>query len=290
MIINHRSIATSDRGWTDGNVGRQWLEHVFNHETKEKAGRKTRVLLLDGHSSHYTLDFIDYARANNITLLGYPAHCAHALQGLDVVCFAKMKEAWKQEIVTFEEEKMRKVSKSEFTFLWSRAYRSAFTPDTILAAFRATGVHPFSRETITNEQMKPSVTTSIKGSFLLPQPSPVCAVMASFDTNPPTALATSPSIHTQHHQMETADDENPVTPSRRKRGPEIDPALYTPLKRMRIMYTALSSTSSSSFLVSKTPLTSSIPIAAPILEAVPQLPHPDWSLAYGGPAGTPKTY
>jgi DDE superfamily endonuclease len=66
---------------------------VFDAETKVKAGGETRILILDGHSSHYTLDFIDYARANNINLLGYPAHCTHALQGLDVVCFAKMKEA-----------------------------------------------------------------------------------------------------------------------------------------------------------------------------------------------------
>lgn len=163
------------------------------------------------------MEFIDYARANNIILLGYPAHCTHALQGLDVVCFAKMKEA----------------------FLWSRAYKSAFTPETISAAFRATGVHPFSRETITEAQMKPSVTTSIKGCFPLPQPSPVRAVMASFNANPPTAFAVSPSTHTRHRPSESDDDENLVmlTPSRRKRAPEIDPSLYTPSKRMRILYT-----------------------------------------------------
>jgi len=79
-------------------------------------------------------------------------------------------------------------------------------------------------------------------------------------------------------------------PSYRKWGPEIDPSLYTPSKQMWILYTALNSTLSGSFLVSKTPLTSSIPIAAPVLEAVPQLHHPDWSLAYGNPAVTPKTY
>ena len=60
-MINLHSITTSDKGWTDGNVGRNWLEHIFDQETKEKAGGKTRVLLLDGHSSHYTLEFIDYA-------------------------------------------------------------------------------------------------------------------------------------------------------------------------------------------------------------------------------------
>ena len=140
------------------------------------------------------------------------------------------------------------------------------------------------------EQMKPSVTTSIKEGFPLPQPSPICAVIASFDANPPTALATLPSTHMQHCPTETPDDENLVTPSCRKQGPEIDPLLYMLLKQMRILYTALSSTSSGSFLVSETPLTSSIPIATPVLEAVPQLPCPDWSLAYGDPAVTPKTH
>ena len=31
-------------------------------------------------------------------MLGYPLHCMHALQGLDIVCFARMKDAWKEEI------------------------------------------------------------------------------------------------------------------------------------------------------------------------------------------------
>jgi hypothetical protein len=43
------------------------------------------VLFLDGHSSHYTADLLEYCEANNIRVLGYPPHCTHALQGLDVL-------------------------------------------------------------------------------------------------------------------------------------------------------------------------------------------------------------
>ncbi|KAF8156536.1 hypothetical protein B0H34DRAFT_644654, partial [Crassisporium funariophilum] len=58
---------------------------------------------------------------------------------------------------------------------------------------------------------------------------------------------------------------------------------------VRTLYTGLSSTSSGSFLVSKTPLTLSTPILPPVLKAVPlTLPHPDWSLGYAKPA-TPYT-
>jgi hypothetical protein len=99
----------------------------------------TRVLLLDGHSSHYTLDLVQYARANNITLLAYPPHCMHALQGLDVACFAKMKAAWKEEINTFEDENKRRVGKGNFTDVFGQAYLKAFNTETVLSAFQATG-------------------------------------------------------------------------------------------------------------------------------------------------------
>ncbi|KAJ2929322.1 hypothetical protein H1R20_g7775, partial [Candolleomyces eurysporus] len=179
-------ITCSDHGWTDGNIGRRWLKDVFEPETREKARGQPRVLLLDGHSSHYTVEFIEYAIEHNIIVLGYPAHCTHALQGLDVVCFARMKENWKQEIVNYEDTNFRPVDKNEFTYLFSRAYKSSFIADNIKAAFRVTGVHPFSRDMISEAQMKPSLTTSTKGTFPMPQPSPVHAVMAAFSANRPT--------------------------------------------------------------------------------------------------------
>ena len=73
----------------------------FDARTKEKAGGCTRVVLIDGHSSHYTLESLEYARDNNIVILGYPPHCTHVVQGLDVVCFAKMKEEFCKEIHEF---------------------------------------------------------------------------------------------------------------------------------------------------------------------------------------------
>ena len=59
------------------------------------------MVLIDGHSSHYTLESLEYARDNNIVILGYPPHCTHVVQGLDVVCFAKMKEEFCKEIHEF---------------------------------------------------------------------------------------------------------------------------------------------------------------------------------------------
>jgi hypothetical protein len=83
----------SENGWIDGKLTLEWLKKDFEPRTREKANGCTRVLILDGHSSHHTLAFLEFAQAHNIIVLGYPPHCTHALQGLDVVCFARTKVA-----------------------------------------------------------------------------------------------------------------------------------------------------------------------------------------------------
>lgn len=252
----------------------------FDAQTKAKADGRTRVLLMDGHSSHYTHELLVYARENNIIILGYPPHCTHALQGLDVVCFARMKEMWKQEIEAHELLHRRGVAKADFASVFGRAYLQAFTTDTIQAAFRATGVHPFDRTVITVEQMKPSIETSVKGSFPLPQPSPVRAVIAAFRHQPPTTFDTDEDTHmlppSSSPSRMLAD-----TPTRKRAravDPTIDPDLYTPRKRIRLMSASLSSTMSGSYLVSNVRMHSSQPIFTPVIDSPPLLPAVNWAI------------
>ena len=50
------SIAHSEKGWTDKIIGRLWIED-FEKKTRTKANGQTRLLLVDGHNSHYTKNF-----------------------------------------------------------------------------------------------------------------------------------------------------------------------------------------------------------------------------------------
>ncbi|KAH7917907.1 hypothetical protein BV22DRAFT_1025518, partial [Leucogyrophana mollusca] len=68
------------------------------------------------------------------------------------------------------------------------------------------------------------------------------------------------------------------TAARRTLDADIDPTLYTPSKRMRLMTAALAKTASGSFLVSKTPVTSTSRIPRPVLEGPPNILNPDWNL------------
>jgi hypothetical protein len=76
-----------------------------------------------------------------------------------------MKDAWNNEINNFEGTHRRKVTKGDFTEVFGKAFITAFTKDTILAAFEKTGIHPFNPNIITLQQMKPSEATTIQGSF-----------------------------------------------------------------------------------------------------------------------------
>jgi hypothetical protein len=247
------------------------------------------VLLLDGHSSHYTIELLEYARDHNITILAYPPHCTHALQGLDVVCFAKAKKDFYEEIRRFEETHHASVTKGDFAGVWGRAFLRSFTPATVKAAFKATGIHPFNPDVITEKQLKPSLPTSIKGSFPLPQPSPVHAVIAAMAAHPPTAFELSPttlsitaagpsSVHVPPSPLSPT-----ISAQRRSFSRNIDPALETPSKRMQLMYGALGSTSSGSILVSKTRITSAYKVTAPVIEMLPELPAPNWTILQNQP-------
>jgi len=95
-------IASSPSGWTNDNIGLAWLEQVFNRCTKQKArhGRDWRLLILDGHGSHITKDFIDYCDSYRILLAVFPPHSTHTLQPLDVVCFKPLSASYSNELST----------------------------------------------------------------------------------------------------------------------------------------------------------------------------------------------
>ena len=112
--------------------------------------------MVDGHNSHYTLEFLEYAHDHNIIVICYPAHTTHVLQGLDVAVFGAFKIFWMQATLAAERETGQKVTKDAFLKpLWV-AWMHAFTTHNIRKAFEKTGIWPVNRNAISEEQMAPS--------------------------------------------------------------------------------------------------------------------------------------
>ena len=296
MVISKLSfsIAVSPNGWTDGELAAKWIVEDFDWQTRDKANGETHVLILDGHSSHHTEQLLNFALANNIIILGYPPHCTHALQGLDVVCFARMKEDWKLQIMEFEELHKRKVKKGDFVGVFGKAFVNAFTEETVLAAFQATRIFPFNPDVITEQQMKPSLVTSTKAAFPLSQPTPVWRVMAAFSDHHRTAFDVSLDTHTAAQPLAGGSASGPHTPpiqedaSASMQQPPlrpaaitdsmIDPTLFTPSKHSRILVGAMAASKLAAFLVGTSKVSSAQTIAPPVLEEPPPVLKPDWSL------------
>jgi hypothetical protein len=156
---DHRAhIASSPSGWTNNKIGLAWLKQVFDRYTRLKAGRGYRLLILDGHGSHLTMDFIEYCDQNRILLAIYPPHSTHTLQPLDVVMFKPLSSAYSAQVASFMERSqgLTSISKRDFYPMFMAAWEASFKEATILKAFEATGLSPFNPEVILKRFHQPA--------------------------------------------------------------------------------------------------------------------------------------
>jgi hypothetical protein len=84
-------IQVSPNGWTSNDLRFAWLKH-FNLHAKPVG--VYRMLIIDGHKSHCSLEFQDYCKENKIITLCMLSHSLHLLQPLDVTCFAPLKRSY----------------------------------------------------------------------------------------------------------------------------------------------------------------------------------------------------
>ena len=149
-------FASSSSGWTNNDLGFQWLTQIFDRETKAKAQRSWRLLILDGHGSHLSIRFIDYCDRHRILLAIYPPHSTHTLQPLDVCLFRPLSQAYSNELVMFMDQcqGFSSITKRDFFRLFWHAWQTSFIPENIYSGFKATGLHPFNPQIIINRFTK----------------------------------------------------------------------------------------------------------------------------------------
>ena len=84
----------SKKGWTSRSLGLAWVQH-FHKMTKGsiKAG-VYRMLIVDGHGSHISIEFIEFCLTVNIIAYCLPPHSTHLLQPLDVGLFSPLQKAY----------------------------------------------------------------------------------------------------------------------------------------------------------------------------------------------------
>jgi hypothetical protein len=120
--------ASSPSGWTNNEIGLAWLEQVFDWKTRLKAQGRWRLLIIDGHGSHLTQDFLAFCDENKILLFVFPPHSTHTLQPLDVVCFKPLSSSYSQamDIFMHTTQGYLAIKKGDFFPLFWDAWISSF--------------------------------------------------------------------------------------------------------------------------------------------------------------------
>ncbi|KAK8007228.1 hypothetical protein PG989_001218 [Apiospora arundinis] len=133
----------SNKGWTNDEIAVKWLEDVFIPETAPNDPKDARLLILDGHGSHTTDDFMSLCYQNNIYLLFLPPHSSHVLQPLDVGVFAPMKAYYRKEIgfLTLLTDSAP-IGKRNFLICYARARKKALSAQNIKGGWRGSGLWP----------------------------------------------------------------------------------------------------------------------------------------------------
>jgi hypothetical protein len=238
-------LGHSSKGYTDGEIGVEWIKQ-FDQQTRAKAAGRRRLLLVDGHNSHYTRGFLEYARKHRIHILCYPSHSTHIYQGLDVVIFSVLKRRWTKARDEYEHQRGHKVDKTNFLSVYAQAHTQALSKENIIAAFRKTGIVPLDRNVVTDEMLAPSTTSSSKGFLPIRQASPVRVMEDMIHRQ----LAREAAISQNDAEEDASPEETRLHPS----DCVVPPQISTPV---RVAINTLASTSAA-FLVSKTPPSSRV--------------------------------
>jgi hypothetical protein len=143
-------FATTANGWSCDQLGLEWLQKVFHLQTKSKAGNRRWLLIVDGHSSHVNLKFIEWADQHRIILLILPPHSTHRLQPLDVSLFSPLATAYSNQITKLMSDSygLVSMSKREFWPLFKVAWETSFTMQNINSGFSKTGIWPYNPDMV----------------------------------------------------------------------------------------------------------------------------------------------
>jgi hypothetical protein len=174
-------LSVSEKGWTSHDHGLLWLKH-FDSYTKDRTVGSWRLLIMDGHSSHDTVEFRDYCSDHNIITLCMPPHSSHLLQPLDVGCFSPLKRAYSTEIEALVRCQVNHITKEDFLPAFKAAYDKAITKENIIGSFRGAGLIPHDESAVLSK-LDISIRTPTPSSPDLPRWDPqtprTCAEVAA---------------------------------------------------------------------------------------------------------------
>jgi hypothetical protein len=140
-------ITTSENGGTCNEIGLRCLRKIFLPEPAEGLHvDEHRILILDGHGSHATINFMYDWYINNVHLIYLPTHHSHILQPLHLCTFAPLKAQYRPRIVDLAMyHDAAPVKKKRFVKCFADARQEASAECLLRGGWKAAWITPFAR-------------------------------------------------------------------------------------------------------------------------------------------------
>lgn len=146
LVPSNWRFSCSPTGWTNSFLCLEWIKHNFDIATRHllSSPSQYRLLLLDGHESHVSWEFIEYCLSNKIVALCLPPHSTHLLQPLDVGIFSPFNHYYRREVDNMVRQGITGIGKPLFLQLFMRAREKTMQQRTIKNAFVEAALVPYS--------------------------------------------------------------------------------------------------------------------------------------------------
>lgn len=144
---------TSENGWMTSVTFLNWFKTVFLKNTSRESHN---VLIYDGHLSHISIDLIESAISNKVTILKLPPHTSHILQPLDVSVFYGLKCKWDDLLTQWARQNIgKRLSKSNFADILGKTWIKFNWNLQLKSGFKYTGIFYSDIPTRVNEAAIP---------------------------------------------------------------------------------------------------------------------------------------
>lgn len=149
-----------ENGWMNAEVFVKWLRHFVKFV--KPSPEKPVLLLLDGHSSHKSLEVFTYAKESGIILFCFPPHCTHRVQPLDVSFYGPLTAYYNQELNNWlRNHPGRTVTHFQVAEIFKSAYIKSATVQNAQHGFAKTGICPYNANIFPEHMFAPAEVTNI---------------------------------------------------------------------------------------------------------------------------------
>ncbi|KAK4095700.1 DDE-domain-containing protein [Parathielavia hyrcaniae] len=167
------SLTTSPSGYTDDQIALEWFDH-WERNSRPFNREEERLLVLDNHGSHCTIEFFQRCVTANVILFLLPPHTTHLVKPLDVGIFQICKHVHQQHILKQVNYGVVDYGKENFLDGLRYIREKAMTKNNNESAWRKSGLSPWDPDLVISKLPDP-LTSAICDDVIRNKPGSIAS-------------------------------------------------------------------------------------------------------------------